>query len=594
MLIVMPRFCHAVRERRGSGYQKAVGFLTVAALGLFSGCGYRGTSTSTTMAPVTSLSFSGTMDSTTSGSALDPFPTLTWNAVTPTPDFYEVMIGTKARGTDIYYSSEIPNTQTSIRPWGLLPDGHTYYATLWSVTAGRYSATDMVFQTTTESTLPDAGKFYATVDTLTKQVKEMSNGPVGAPKKGSLLFTISAERTHNPNPAGADCVTYSLALITLMLQNRISVRMRTTTVDGTGYEGHTMPEYWDPFLQKWDLADPTFGVVYFNDATRQGQGMSEVNKAFLGGNFNSIEKKFVSVWGDYVYRNYYVDPLSLYLNPVDPIGGYYSPIANDPHRYLSPHSPSQMEGVAGVYLFEFVNATDSVTLYDPYGYHQFSFSALPSFVGNTPLFFSRAWTLKTGWWFVSSPPGLKVHTFPVFWTTTPTMLFPVDQSTEVDPSLGVQFHWTEIKSARGYTLQVGSVPGDHDIYDNGKISSTTQMVTLQPKTQYYVRISSTGFAGYRDSSFRTGFGVARVTTPPDGAVGLPSGPVTFNWTSVSDGLAYALWVGTAPEGHDVYQGNAGAMTSAIVDLQPGTQYYVSLWTQKASNWSLAESRVKTQ
>jgi len=469
-----------------------------------------GTSTSTQV--ITSLAFpSGT---TTSGAAItvgnvDPFVTLTWQPTFPTPDFYEITIGTTPYGTDIYYSEIISNTQTSIQPWGLLPDGHIYYATLFSVTGNTYPNTQIIFQTSTKVTLGDRATLYSTVESLTKQVREMTvGGPYTAPLPGTPLFSIASRRHNTPNPGGPDCVDFSLALISLMLPQRISVRMRTTTLDGTGYEGHTMDEYWDPFLNRWNLADATFGVVYFDDATQTGQSLLEMNQLVLNKNYAAVQEKFVSKWGDLVYRIYYMDPLSLYLNPVDPIGGNYSPVSNDPRSALSLHTQSDVVGVAGTYLLEFASLGDSATVSDPHGYGNLSLAPIPIVLGSKPMYFSRAYGFSSGWSFTKVPSSTKVYTFPVLWTNTPTLLYPFDGDNDVDTSSPIPFHWTEIAGAPAYRLDVGTSQGANDVFTSGEVPVTTLPVQLGKNPTYYIRTSAKGSDGnwhYRDSTISTGY-----------------------------------------------------------------------------------------
>jgi len=572
-------------------------FLICVAVGLLSECGCSSASSASTGqtassgVPMTSVPVPS-KSSNASITNVDPFATFTWTAVTPTPDYYYLSIGTAPYRNDVYYSDAIPNTQTSVQPWGLLGDGSTYYATFSSVVGGDYNNTEFSF--TTARTRPSftSSDLYSQVDALTKQVREMTAGPAGAPSPGTLLAKVAAGRGHF---GGADCVDYSLSLITLMLQKRINARRRSSSLDGNYWEGHTMTEYWDPFAGKWSVADATFGVVYFDDAKRQGQSVEDLHRVFSSGNYQQAFMRFVSSYGDYEYRYYYVDGLSLYLNPVDPLGGRPSPINNDPHSYLTLRSQADVEGIGGTYIFEFANPNDSVTIADVSGY--VTLTPIPASLKGKTLLFGHAYTFYNGWFFSSVPRGMKVYTFPVFWTNTSTLLYPADQSTDVDPSVRVVFRWTEIKDAQAYTLYVGSSLGGDDVYNSGEVSATTLPVTLQTQTKYYVRIwskASDGSSYHRDSSFQTGYGVARLTSPPDGATNVPAGLVSFTWTDVSDAISYTLWVGTTWQGHDVYCGYPTTMTSASVTLQPGTRYWVHLWTRKSSGWTPADTKFQTQ
>ena len=443
---------------------------------------------------------------------VDPFSTFTWKASTMNLDFYELTIGTTPLGTDIYFSGPIPITHTSIQPWGLRADGHTYYATFYTVTGGSnrtYYSTTISFQTTDVPPVVDRSTFYSTIENLTKQTTEMADGPNGAPKAGTVLFSVASERHNDPTPMSADCVDYSVALISLMLEKLISVRMRTSTLDGTGYEGHTMTEYWDPILQRWNLADATFGLVYFDDKTQQGQSMLDVNQLVLSGNYQDVKQKFVSVWGDYIYRHYYMDPLSLYLNPVIPLGSRMDTIVNDPHPYLTPHAQAEVQGRTGVYLFEFTNSTDSAVLDDPHGYGSITLTPISSLVQGSPLHFSRAYGLSSNWSIVSAPTSMKVYSFPLIWTNTPTLISPSEEATDIETSDYTFFQWTEIKGAQGYSLKLGSSVGGNDQFDSHEVSVTALPLQLNSNTKYYVRVGAKAIDGtwyYRDSSIQTASG----------------------------------------------------------------------------------------
>ncbi len=455
-------------------------------------------------APVTSLTFPAD-----EAREVDPFSTFTWTPLIMNPDFYELTIGTAPLGTDIYYSGPIPSNHTSIQPWGLRADGLKYYATLYTVTGGTnriYYSAGIGFQTTNVASVVDRSTFYSMIESLTKQTSEMADGPGGPPRAGTVLFSVASERHSDPKPMGADCVDYSLALISLMLQKHISVRMRTGTLDGTGYEGHTMTEYWDPILQRWNLADATFGLVYFDDGTQQGQSMVDVNELVLAGNYRNVKQKFVSIWGDYVYRHYYMDPLSIYLNPVVPLGSRMDTIVNDPHPYLTPHTQSEVQGSTGVYVFEFTNSTDSAVLVDPHGYGSIKLTPVPSFLRGSPLFFSRAYGLSPNWSIESAPSSMKVYTFPVIWTNTPTLLSPREDATDIDPSEDTFFQWTEMKGARAYSLKLGTSVGGNDQFDSNELSVTALHVQLNSNTKYYVRVEAKAIDGtwyYRDTGIQT-------------------------------------------------------------------------------------------
>ena len=209
---------------------------------------------------------------------------------------------------------------------------------------------------------------------------------------------------------------------------------------------------------------------------------------------------------------------------------------------------------------------------------------------------------------------------------------PADGATDVDPA--VDFTWTKILNAQGYQLSLSTVaPGDNDAWQSAElpnISSLSEMnvapntlfyynyqkftpPALQANTRYYARmgteIANTWY--YSESTFTTGYGIARLTSKAnwDGAGGVGA-TTTFTWNSVADATApapYDLYVGTQPgqlgggvctaTNACVWQTGPTAATSATIPsgvLQPNTAYYASLWTEKNGQWQLhADSAFST-
>ena len=193
---------------------------------------------------------------------------------------------------------------------------------------------------------------------------------------------------------------------------------------------------------------------------------------------------------------------------------------------------------------------------------------------------------------------------------------PADGATGVDPA--VDFTWTNVLNAQVYKIYLSTTqPGGTDAWQSAElpnISSLSEMnvipntlyyysyqtftpPALQANTMYYARlwtnIANTWY--YVDSTFTTGYGIARLTNPTDGKGGL--GPsITFTWNSVADAAPpspYYLYVGTQPgqlsggvctsANACVWQTGPTSATSTTIPagiLQPNTPYYASLWTQK--------------
>src|SRR5262249_31658017 len=130
----------------------------------------------------------------------------------------------------------------------------------------------------------------------------------------------------------ATCAAYSAVFQAQLFQLGVRSRLRYITLTGTSYESHTTVEYYDPFVQKWSVADPTFGFLFFDPTTQTGQAVEEVQALVLANNFAGIHVTTVTTYSDSMLRNYYLDPLTLYTNvlPSD-ITRISSGLGSQPH-----------------------------------------------------------------------------------------------------------------------------------------------------------------------------------------------------------------------------------------------------------------------
>lgn len=258
-------------------------------------------------------------------------------------------MGTAIGDQDVYDNEEIQPDQSSVFVWGLFPNT-TYYVRLWTELKGNWTYSDTVFTTSDPDPLPDRQAFYSTTSNLTAQVRGMTIGMSDQRTPGTPLAIEVKDR-------GVDqialCTDYSRVLVVLLTRNRITARVRQTTLDGPFKETHTVVEYYDPFLAKWGVADANFGLLFFDDSMQQGQSVEEVSQDVVNKNYATIKVKFVTPQGGDYLREYYMEVLTLYLNPIAPGNSYSPDIPNDPRSYLTLHSLQEVTGVPEFYLFEF-------------------------------------------------------------------------------------------------------------------------------------------------------------------------------------------------------------------------------------------------
>jgi len=201
------------------------------------------------------------------------------------------------------------------------------------------------------------------------------------------------------------CIDYAETLIELFRQHKIVSRQVDVDMVPNGYDGHALVEYYDPFLKEWSAADPTFGLVYFDVVAQRGQSISELNQYVVTQSFASIKPKFLTPYGDFFMRSYYIDPVTLFLNVV-PSGKTVAQSAiNSPTQFLVPDAG----GTQGIHVFEFPGS-GSIVINNPSG----NFGWEIGNIGLNPVpntVWSRSIALNAGWSVVTTSPGVQAFTF---------------------------------------------------------------------------------------------------------------------------------------------------------------------------------------
>lgn len=180
-----------------------------------------------------------------------------------------------------------------------------------------------------------------------------------------LLYDISYRKDKY-----AACDEFAMMLANLLLDNSIPARLRAITLNGTTTEAHTMVEYYDLFANKWSIADPTFGLLYFSKTAGAGLSVEEINSLLLNNSYSSIGPQFVTSMQSFWMTTYYLDPITLYWNYYAPGGNLTSldnlynnfPTTNDPLHFLNEQVLSAVVSQKGIYLFLFANPGDSATI----------------------------------------------------------------------------------------------------------------------------------------------------------------------------------------------------------------------------------------
>ena len=139
--------------------------------------------------------------------------------------------------------------------------------------------------------------------------------------------------------ANAVCSDFANVLLQVFAQHQIYARLVTLTFVGNYQSWHALTEYYDPFLQKWSVADATFGLIYFDSAPQQGQSAAKLSQHVVAQDWGSIKPLFLTAEGDQYMRNYYMDPILLFLNVVPQGATPQSAAINPPDPFLQAGGP---------------------------------------------------------------------------------------------------------------------------------------------------------------------------------------------------------------------------------------------------------------
>jgi hypothetical protein len=338
---------------------------------------------------------------------VNPFQPFTWNQV-PNANGYTMAVSPTGYGVFDFFNGTqylIPSA-TSEYVWGLQPNTK-YYVQLCTGNPdpGGGDCVQSTFTTGAAPPVPsDRNAFYQSVQNLTAQVRLMTQGFSNIPIPGSYLAQYMTNHGGDPTQA-ALCGWFSAALLDEFAMNGILGRERNVSLDG--WDGHVIAEYWDPFNQKWQVADATFGLIYFDPNSQMGQSAEDVNSLLLANNLSGIHALYVTSYENKYMTSYYMDPITTFNN-VDPFGMLdgqtqlnYMP--NSPLPFLNDIT-STGQGTPGPIIFHFANQNDSITI-------QNGSSTVKIVPGNTEGWASSL-PLNAGWSIISPiPGGMTFYTF---------------------------------------------------------------------------------------------------------------------------------------------------------------------------------------
>ncbi len=401
-----PRPMSTLHRRRNQ--TKMTAYRLASTLGCFgvlialSGCGAVGNSPSggSPAGTGSGATQAATLEYPREGGTIDPFQPFKWNGVS-NATAYVLSVGTSQGAQDIF-SVSVTTKATGWWVDNLLP-GPTYYARLTTVgPGGSESYVDVSFQAAAMPMKGDRASFYATIAQSTANVR-LSANLANKPVPGSLLATEVELRGN----AAAVCTDYAATLVEVLQQNQIYARPVALTQFGGLASGHSVAEYYDPFLGKWSVADATFGAIYFKETTQEGQSASELSNLVFLESWDQIHPQFVTNYGSLYMTHYYLDPITYFLNVVIQGETPAQSLVHDPKQFLVPVVGRSGEN-HGSFVFLFSSSSENADVDNPPGVYSSagSISILPF----DNLLWSNTFTLNDGW-SVNGPSDMQAFTF---------------------------------------------------------------------------------------------------------------------------------------------------------------------------------------
>jgi hypothetical protein len=171
------------------------------------------------------------------------------------------------------------------------------------------------------------------------------------------------------------------------------------------------------------------------------------------------------------------------------------------------------------------------------------------------------------------------------------LTYPVAGQAGVDTTR--PFTWAPASPGQAYFLVIGTTQFGTDLVSSGVLSASQAAYNVPAlptgRTLYATLLTETGgsWSLYQAITFTAAPGMGTLTSPVDGQTGVAKSPM-FSWSTIPQGQAYYLVVGTTRFGNDVVNSGAlSATTSSLggVSLPPGKTLYATLLTMTGGSWT---------
>jgi hypothetical protein len=195
----------------------------------------------------------------------------------------------------------------------------------------------------------------------------------------------------------------------------------------------------------------------------------------------------------------------------------------------------------------------------------------------------KLWTLRGGAW------QFNDYTYKAAGGNSRSVITSPVPSSALSGS-SVTFTWSTVSGAVVYWLNVATVAGGSNLYNQSSGLTTSQTVTGLPSdgSTIYVRLWTGSTSGYQynDYTFKASGGAKAVITAPAASSTLSGSTVTFIWSAATGATSYWLDVGTVAGGFNLYTQGEGLLTSQSVSGLPtgGSTIFVRLWSAINGIW----------
>ncbi len=172
-----------------------------------------------------------------------------------------------------------------------------------------------------------------------------------------------------------------------------------------------------------------------------------------------------------------------------------------------------------------------------------------------------------------------------------TFAYPTNGQSGVDTT--EPFSWTTTATAQGYILVIGTKQFGTDLVNSGILPATTSSLSvpaLPVGVELYATLlteTSGSWTKFQAITFTAEQGFATFVNPVGGQAHVGPAP-TFRWTTIPQGQAYYLVVGTTKFGTDIV--NSGVLRPAQASytassLPSGRTLYATLLTETDGTWA---------